>query len=360
MKFGLMTQVQMPRPWGEQAELRAYENAITQAVAAEQAGFAYYWVTEQHFFYEIGHSPCPDMILSAVSQRTEKIRLGFAVILMTVHNPFSIAERVATLDLLSHGRVEFGMGRGSTPYMVEALGVDHATQREVAQEAMQAVMSMFAEEPFPGFRGRHFDLPERYVVPRPIQRPHPPLWIAASNLDTYAHAGRQGFGVIGVTRNSTKETKPAIDAYRQAIRNADPAQFVGAQANEQVAAFALACVHEDDRTGRDIACAASRWYNGDNDALLNPIRFATAGGVEAVRQKFRSRTNDELIEDGMAIGGNPDTVCRAVERWAEAGLDQMIFILQAGRTTHQQVMHSIELMGEQVIPRFAAASVAAA
>ena len=91
-------------------------------------GFDYYWITEQHFFLEIGHSACPDMLLAAISQRTKQIRLGFSVILMTVNNPFAIAERVATLDVLTNGRVDFGMGRGSTHYMVEAFGVDRATE----------------------------------------------------------------------------------------------------------------------------------------------------------------------------------------------------------------------------------------
>lgn len=353
MEFGLMTQIQMPRPWGADAELHAYHNAVAQAEAGEAAGFRYFWITEQHFFAEIGHSPCPDMLLAAISQRTAHIRLGFAVILMTVNNPFAIAERVATLDLLSRGRVELGMGRGSTPYMIEAFGVGGAEERARAQEATEAVMQMFREQRFSGYRGRHFDLPPRHVVPRPVQTPHPPLWVAASNLASYERAGRQGVGVIGVTRNSVTETRAAIRGYREALRAADPRGFVGARPNEQVAGFALACCDMDDRAGRDRACAAARWYNGDNDAELNSIRFATAGGVEAVVRRFRSRSNDELIEDGMAIGGNPDTICRVVEKWADAGLDQMIFLLQAGRTTHEQVLRSIELIGSKVIPRFA-------
>lgn len=353
MKFGLMTQIQMPRPWEPDAEIHAYRNAIDQVVAAEAAGFTHFWVTEQHFFREIGHSPCPDMILSAVSQRTTTIRLGFAVIVMTVHNPYHVAERVATLDVLSNGRVDFGMGRGSTHYMVEPFHVDRATERDLAAEAMEAVMKMFEHEHFPGYKGKFFDLAPRYVTPRPVQKPHPPLWAAASNLATYERVGRQGFGVIGVTRNSVSETKDAIRAYRAAIRGADRSQFVGKYPNENVGGFALACCHPDDRTGRDIACAAARWYNGDNEAELNPQRFATAGGVEAVVSKFRSRSNDELIEDGMAIGGNPDTFCRVVEKWAEAGLDQMIFILQAGRTSQDDIIRSIDLIGEKVIPRFA-------
>ena len=358
MKFGLMTQVQMPRPWGPNAEVQAYRNAVSQAEAAEAAGFSYFWTTEQHFFYEIGHSPCPDILLAAVSERTNRIRLGFAVMLMTVHNPFIVAEKVATLDVLSNGRVDFGMGRGSTSYMVEAFGVDAVSSRDQANEATEAVLRMFAEEKFSGFKGEYYDLPERYVVPKPVQKPHPPLWIAASNLETYEHAARMGVGVIGVTRNSIAETRSAIAQYRDVIRG-DRSGFIGAYPNEHVGVFALACVHEDDRIGRDIACAAARWYNGDNDAVLNKVRFGTAGGLEKVVAKFRSRTNDELLEDGMAIGGNPDTVSRIVEKWHAAGVDQMIFVLQAGRTTHDQVMRSIELIGQKVIPRFADAHAAA-
>ena len=360
MKFGLMTQIQMPRPWSVDTELNAYHDAIAQAVAGEAAGFDHYWITEQHFFTEIGHSACPDMLLSAISQRTSRIRLGFSVVLMTVNNPFAIAERVATLDLLSRGRVDFGMGRGSTPYMIDAFRVGRTEEHARAEEATAAVMQIFAEQRFSGYKGEHFNLPARDVLPRVIQRPHPPLWSAASNLASYERAGQRGLGVIGVTRNSVSETREAIRTYRQAIRSADPVGFVGAYPNEQVAGFALACCHEDDRTGRDRACAAARWYNGDNDAELNSVRFASAGGVDAVVSKFRNRSNDELIEDGMAVGGNPDTICRVVEKWAEAGLDQMIFLLQAGRATHDQVLRSIDLIGEKVIPRFASRPAVAA
>jgi alkanesulfonate monooxygenase SsuD/methylene tetrahydromethanopterin reductase-like flavin-dependent oxidoreductase (luciferase family) len=348
-----MTQLQMPRPWGLGAELIAYRNMLDQAGAGEAAGFDYFWLTEMHFFREIGHSPCPDMLLAAVSQHTTRIRLGFAVLLVTVHNPYTIAERVATLDVLSNGRVELGIGRGSTPYMVEPFGVRQDSSRDMAREAMEAVMLMFEHEEFPGYQGKHFDLPRRHVLPRLIQRPHPPLWIAASNLATYEHAGRQGVGVIGVTRNSIKETREAIRTYRSVIRHADRSGYVGKAANENVAAFALTCCDDDDRRARDLACAMARWYNGDNDAELNRVRFATAGGKDAVVAKFRARSNDELIADGMAIGGDPDSICRQVERWQEAGLDQMIFVLQAGFATNEQVSRSIELIGKKVIPRFA-------
>jgi alkanesulfonate monooxygenase SsuD/methylene tetrahydromethanopterin reductase-like flavin-dependent oxidoreductase (luciferase family) len=104
--------------------------------------------------------------------------------------------------------------------------------------------------------------------------------------------------------------------------------------------------------GRKIGCAAARWYYGDNDAVLNPLRFSTAGGVAAVRDRISKYTDEQLVDNGMAICGNPDTVCRIVEKWQGAGIEQMIFFLQAGNTSHEQVMKSIRLIGEHVIPRF--------
>jgi alkanesulfonate monooxygenase SsuD/methylene tetrahydromethanopterin reductase-like flavin-dependent oxidoreductase (luciferase family) len=163
-----------------------------------------------------------------------------------------------------------------------------------------------------------------------------------------------GVGIIGVTRNTPDETAPAIAAYRAAIRHSHSSDWLGRQSNEQVGVYAIGACDSDDALGRRLACAAARWYYGDNDAEVNKYRFATAqGGARQVVDKIARRSDDELIEDAMAIGGNPDTVCRQVEKWAKAGVDQMIFMFQAGHMTHEQVMRSIELVGDKVLRRFA-------
>jgi alkanesulfonate monooxygenase SsuD/methylene tetrahydromethanopterin reductase-like flavin-dependent oxidoreductase (luciferase family) len=321
-------------------------------VAAEAAGFEYFWITEQHFLAEIGHAPASDMFLAALSQRTTAMRMGLGVVLLPLHNPFMVAERVATLDVLSNGRVEFGTGRGTTPYIVEGMGFDPANGREVGKESLEAIMQMYDHERFTGYKGAHFDLPPRDVIPRPIQAPHPPLWVAATNLETYEHAGRQGFGVIGVTRNTIAETKAAVDRYHRAAAQATAADRIARVPNQTTAVFGIGCVDEDDVVGRKVGCAAARWYYGDNDAVLNPLRFSTAGGVAAVRERISAFSDDQLVDNGMAVCGNPETVCRIVEKWQSAGIDQMIFFLQAGRTSHEQVMKSIRLIGDHVIPRF--------
>src|SRR5712692_5342868 len=148
MKFGLMSQLQVPKPWAAESERTVYWQNLDHVAAAEDAGFSYFWLTEQHFFAEIGHSASPEMFLAALSQRTRKIRLGFAVILMPCHNPFYIAERVATLDVLSNGRCEFGAGRGTSPYVVEGLGFDPAVGRDGSRPQHVRARA------FPGLQGQ--------------------------------------------------------------------------------------------------------------------------------------------------------------------------------------------------------------
>ena len=352
MKFGYMIQIQMPRPWSEHAERDAYRNAIEQSVMAEQAGFDRIWVTEQHFYVEIGHLAAPEMLLSAISQRTTRIRLGFGVIVLPCHHPFHVAERVGTLDVLSNGRVEFGIGRGTAAYITEGFGVSGEEARDYADESFKAVLSIIEKDRFKGFKGKYFDLPERQVVPRPIQKPHPPLWTAASNLDTWVYAARQGLGVIGVTRIPPEEARTAVKSYWEEIKASKPQDWVGKYANPSAGAFAITCCHDNDATGRAIATAGARWYYGQNDAELNRLRFGSAAGIKGVLATVKDRSDDALIEDGMVIGGNADTCSRVIERWAEIGLDQIVLMMQAGNTTHAQVMRSIELIGEKVIPRF--------
>ena len=133
-----------------------------------------------------------------------------------------------------------------------------------------------------------------------------------------------------------EDTRAAIEGYHRIAKDADSSNFIARKPNRATAVFGIACCDEDDSVGRDLACAAARWYYGDNDAELNHLRFATAGGVAAVRERIAKLSDEQLIENGMAIGGNPDTICRIVEKWQSTGIDQIIFFMQAGRTTHQQ------------------------
>ena len=159
MKFGYFNQLQMPKPWpNETAEVDLYRNALKQAIQAEAVGFNSYWMTEHHFYTEIGHSSAPEVFLSAVAQQTSTIRLGFGVVVLPCNHPFRVAEQVSTLDVLSNGRVEFGTGRGASIYHIEAFGVSPEESREVWLESLEAICALFLNDKFPGHDGKYFHM----------------------------------------------------------------------------------------------------------------------------------------------------------------------------------------------------------
>ncbi|MEC8858152.1 MAG: LLM class flavin-dependent oxidoreductase [Chloroflexota bacterium] len=361
MKFGYFSQLQMPKPWRENGEILLYKEAMEQAIHAESVGFNHYWQTEHHFYPEIGHSSPPELFLAALAQRTTTIRLGLAVVVLPCNHPYRVVEYVSTLDQLSDGRVEFGTGRGASPYHVEAFGVTSEQSKELWEESLEVICSMFLNNPFPGWRGKWYpELSERHLVPKPIQTPPPPLWVAGSQPATYAEAARKGMGILGFNGMEPDEIEPSIKAYRDSEAECTP---VGGYVNHQIATFTIGSIDKDFTVGRDKACAAARWYAGDNDSELQKVRFGThtgeyyenqqtSGVRPGVRQAVLKRSNDELIQDGLVLGGDVDSVCRNVERWADLGVDQLLIMMQAGNTTHDEVMRSLDLFGTEVLPKF--------
>src|SRR5579871_4022840 len=193
MKFGIFYELQLPRPWGPNDELNLYQNALDQVALADRLGYHYAWEVEHHFLEEYSHSPQPEVFLAAASQRTKNIRLGHGIIQLTTNHPARVAEKVAALDLVSNGRVEFGMGESASITELEPFGRDMETKREVFEEAVRAIFPMFTKVGTE-HHGKYFDIPLRNVVPKPVQKPHPPLWMACSQLPTIERAGRCGFG----------------------------------------------------------------------------------------------------------------------------------------------------------------------
>ena len=359
MKFGYFNQLQMPKPWPENAEVQLYKDAMAEAVLAEEVGFEYYWQTEHHFYPEIGHSSAPELFLAALAQHTSKIRLGLGVVVLPCNHPFRVVEYVSTLDVLSGGRVELGTGRGASVYHSEAFGYDAEGAKELWDESIQIIASMFVDDPFPGWKGAHYDLPQRDLVPKPVQKPHPPMWLAATQPATFAKAARMGLGILGFSAIEPEKMIPAIRAYQDAMPECKP---VGGFANHKIAAFAISNVAEDYAVGRDKACAAARWYFGDNDVPLQKLRFGSHGGKyyeeaaggkrQGVLESVLNRSNDQLIEDGIVIGGDLDSTCRGVEKWMGLGVDQLLLMIQAGETSHDDTMRALDMFGNKVLPRF--------
>lgn len=372
MKIDLLYEIQNPHA----SEYDAYWQAVEQIELADRMGFDTVWCVEHHFLDGFSHSSAPEVFLAAVSQRTERIRIGHGVVLLPhpFNHPIRVAERIGALDILSNGRVEFGTGR-SSPFEQEPFGIDPEESRAMWEEALRVIPRMWTEERFE-YSGRYFEIPERSVVPRPIQRPHPPIWMAATSPESWELAGRHGIGILGLTIFvSVDQIAERIAAYRETVRHAVP---VGRVVNDQCGAFTV--VHCAPTEEEAVA-------NGGTQATVNYVLYAIkvfAGGkkpeerleTDPVRTGSETRatqrsyqdltkaypllekmvkgelTHEELDAQDMVIVGDPDKCVRKLERYRDAGCDRVLCLMQHGEIPHEAVMASIELFGKHVIPHF--------
>jgi alkanesulfonate monooxygenase SsuD/methylene tetrahydromethanopterin reductase-like flavin-dependent oxidoreductase (luciferase family) len=365
MKFGLLYEFEVPKPWDDRSEYRIFHEAADQVVYAEQMGFEYVWAVEHHFLGEFAHMSAPEVWLGYMAARTSTIRLGHGVVLLPgkVNHPIRVAERIATLDIMSNGRVEFGTGRSSSPWQIEPFGVDIRTTREEWEEAVQIIPRMWMEDWF-RHDGQFWQIPERQVLPRPIQKPHPPIWVAVAQPDTYELAGRKGIGILCFTVAAPGELEANIRRYREAIAN--PTEQVGAFKNEQVGAFTLVACDENRQAARDLGGENGLWYFETIKKIYNPVWQGKSlddippsyrWHAQNVTQAERLRTQDKLdynalIDSGAFCMGNPDDCIRAIERYEAAGADQLLAFVQIGRIPHERIMNTLRLFGKYVIPHF--------
>src|SRR2546428_413037 len=198
MKFGIFYEHQLPRPWEPDSELQLFQDALDQVELADTLGIDYAWEVEHHFLEEYSHSSAPEVFLAACSQRTRRIRLGHGIVLMPpgYNQPARVAERIATLDLVSRGRVDWGTGESASRAELEGYGVKPAERRAMWRETVEQVANMMVMEPYPGFQGQFFSMPTRNVLPKPVQKPHPPIWVACSNRETIHLAAQLGIGAL--------------------------------------------------------------------------------------------------------------------------------------------------------------------
>ena len=220
MKFGIFYEHQLPRPWGKGRELALFQEALDQVELADRLGIDFAWEVEHHFLEEYSHSSAPEVFLAACSQRTRRIRLGHGIVLMPpgYNHPARVAERIATLDLVSRGRVEWGTGESASRAELEGFRIDPSEKRAMWLETVEQTANMLALEPYPGFEGRFFSMPCRNLVPKPVQRPHPPLWVACSSRETIHLAARLGMGALTFAFVDPQEAKRWVDDYYTTLR----------------------------------------------------------------------------------------------------------------------------------------------
>lgn len=349
MKFGIFYELQLPKPWAVDDEYNLLQQALDQIELADQLGFDYAWEVEHHFLEEYSHSSAPEVFLGAASQRTSRIRLGHGIVQLTTNHPARVAERVSTLDLLSHGRVEFGMGEGSSVTELHPFDRRFRDKRAVWEDAVRCVMPMFTQEGFE-YHGEYFDFPLRNVVPKPMQKPHPPLWVACSQLETITMAGQRGIGALGFQFVSADAARAWVNAYYNSFVNEfDP--LADYKPNPNIAVVSQFMCAPTDEEAQGMADGSSffqfalGFYNTNGPVVPGTVSLWDE------YQKWKETPKGQAQQNAGLIG-SPDTIRRRLHKFAESNVDQVILLNQAGRNSHADIMASLQLFADEVMPEF--------
>jgi alkanesulfonate monooxygenase SsuD/methylene tetrahydromethanopterin reductase-like flavin-dependent oxidoreductase (luciferase family)/putative sterol carrier protein len=373
MRFGIFYEHQIPRPWGDDGEQRLMQDALEQIELADRVGLDSVWEVEHHFLEEYSHSSASGVFLGAASQRTKRIRLGFGILPLPLgyQHPARVAETAAMLDLVSGGRVELGTGETSSGAELEGFGVDRETKRAQWEEMLPVVARMMVEEPFAGADGRFLSMPPRNVVPKPVQKPHPPLWVACSRRETIRLAAEKGIGALSFSFVEPEEAEAWVDEYH-AIIDSERCVPGGFAVNPQVACvLPMMCAPDE-------AQAIERGIDGAHFFGYSLAHYYVFGdhrpGRTNIYEEFLARRDDLgfarsiITADAAPLGvrvlqqglgslrgaiGSPEQVRDLCRRYETAGVDQLIFVMQAGPNRHEHICESIELFASEVMPEFA-------
>ena len=391
MKIDMFTEIQDPRPWTDDHEHRRILQVLEQAKLADEMGYDCFWQVEHHAGGEFSLSSAPELMLTAISQHTRRIRLGHSAVLapFRFNHPIRVAERAAYLDHLSGGRLELGLTRSTIPEW-RTFNIEANEARDQMQQAFEMIPRMWTEDRF-SWKSQYFDIKDISVVPKPYQRPHPPLWQAASSLASFEQAGRNGVGALGVTLWAPPSVvREWIDLYRRAVRSTR--KPVGAVVNDQVAFFTFVhCAETDEQAMRNGAATAAAWYTSmaftffeakqaflqtlaEQEVLLEDpagggltgqlLRDQAARGIAPPNEaqiiigrimQGETVSDEEIfntlsLQDSLIVG-SPETCRRKMKIFEDLGIDRLMCFQQVGSLSHDNVMKSIRLTGE-LIPEF--------
>jgi alkanesulfonate monooxygenase SsuD/methylene tetrahydromethanopterin reductase-like flavin-dependent oxidoreductase (luciferase family) len=364
-----------------------YKETLDQCELADQLGFDNLWFVEHHFLLGFSGSPCPEVLFGALSQRTKNIRIGFGVSILPSHHPIHIAERVAMVDQLTDGRVEFGTGR-SNAYEQVGQGIDPRETRERWDEALTMLPKMWQSDEF-SWEGKHWNVPTRRILPRVFQKPHPRMYLACTQTESFRLAAQKGIGVLSSASYAVDILAEHVKVYRDAITDAEP---VGAFVNNFWGNNVHAYCGKDDQAAKELAAESmktffgpdkpyiqgrinayeelleawggvpddlnadfSRWLRQSDDAHKQQAEEAGLSldaGPGAARAAIAQLDANVLSDRGVIIAGNPESCIKTVQMYEDIGVDQVMMIMQTETISHDKVMESMELFGKEVIPAF--------
>lgn len=356
MKFGIFYEHQFPRPWGEGDELKLFQDALSQVELADRLGIDFAWEVEHHFLEEYSHSSAPEVFLAAASQRTKNIRLGHGIRLMppNYNHPARVAEGIATLDLVSNGRVEWGTGESASRAELEGFNINPAERRAMWRETTEQVANMLAMDPYPGYEGQYFSMPVRNIVPKPVQKPHPPIWVACSNRDTIHLAAQLGIGALTFAFVDPGEARKWVTDYYETFKN--ECVPIGHTVNPNIAMVTSFSCHPDAEEAYRRGFDGFKFFQfglGHHYVFGHhkPGRSDIWANYTAVKNAIGEGELD-FLGGGTDGIGTPGQLRAHLRRFSEAGVDQTVFIQQGGKNRHEHICESLELFASDVMGEF--------
>ena len=363
MKFGLFYQIQVPKPWTEDSESKRIWEALEQITYAEEMGYESVWFSEHHFRPVWSHNSAPDLTLAAVSQRTSKIRMGIGVVLTPIHHPLHAAARMATLDILSKGRVDVGLGRTGYPYQLTPYGSGLEDTRGMWEEFAEVLPQAWTQE-VTSYDGTYFKIPPREVLPKPVQKPHPPLWSACGSEETVRLAGEMGLGALFGSEGGPEKIGALMQTYRETIKTAkSPSGMVNNQAAVMTAGFC----HEDPKVVSTRGVELIEWYMEQQRERARLVwKGVDPTTVPADYKGYYERdmrlaagphegepTPEQVLNKGGSfLVGTPEECIKFVESYEAMGIEQVFSLNAIGPESHEETMNTLKMFGEHVIPYF--------
>ena len=359
MKFGIFYEHQLPRPWTDGEEQKLFNDALEQVEVADRLGIDFAWEVEHHFLEEYSHSSAPEVFLAACSQRTKNIRLGHGIrqVIPEYNHPARTAEVIATLDLVSNGRVEFGTGESSAELELGGFRIPVERKRKIYMEAVEQICNMLAMDPYPGYKGQYFEMPCRNIVPKPVQRPHPPLWVACSQRETIRMAARLGIGALTFAFVDPAEATEWVDEYYGIIKS-EACVPIGHAINPNICMVSSFSCHQDREEAVRRGLDGFEFFGFALGSLYafgehQPGRTNLWEQFQDLKQS-RQETQDitQALSGSRGGIGTPDDLREHLLKFEERGVDQVTFIQQAGRNRHEHICESLELFAAEVMPEF--------
>lgn len=373
MRFSIIYEAQTDTP-GRDDDRVMFDQIVDQALLAEELGFDVIWAVEHTALTMYAHMSAPETFLAYLAGATTTIGLGHGVICLPpqMNHPVKVAERCATLDLLSKGRLHVGFGKGGTEQEAGTFGYTRADLPPMIDEAMRLVPRIWTEDVVE-HHGRFIDLPPRSIHPKPFQDPHPPLYMACTQTATLSDAGARGIGALVLGFGGPDQVAEKNRVYRQAFARRNPADQVGSRPTEHLAALCPAVVLDDGAEARRLGMRGQRffmeaighWASGGATPLPDPsgwpddLLTTTEDGTAVIEASIGSeRVSVDFSDPAMALlnpnhgYGTAEDCIGYVCRLIEAGADEILFLTQMGTIPDDAQMATIRNLGEQVLPYF--------